>query len=562
MEPRIAFHRTADGARLAYATVGRGPPLLVPPGWVGHLELVWAQPGFARFFEHLAERHTVVLYDRRGSGLSSRERPDGSFAVDLADFAAIAQVTAPGRFDVLAYSHGGPIAIAYAAAHPDRVERMVLYGAYAHGEAITAPAVRASLVGLVRAHWGVGSQALATLFIPGHADDPDALEQLHRFQRAAASPERAGALLESVFEADVRAQVGAVRAKTLVVHRRHDHAIPARLGRELAASIPGAELVLLEGDVHLPWLGDADRVLDAVTEHLEGRARRPTVTTRAPAKSSGYEIVARDAIGGARVRQRSRIALAQVGAPDDLFQPTASGLLRLPADRVDAVRAKSARAVERAVAAHADLLLFPEMFVDLNHDALVRAIEGAARAVPLVIAGGSHDEATGANLARAYGPSGLLWEQPKHVPAILSGGAVEERIRVPEPRRTIVAETVVGRAAIAICRDFLDVDLRVALKHAEPPVDVVLNPAFTPVTADFEAAHFESRRSLYAYEVFCNHAVHGRSTILGPERGARRRTLAAGVEDLLVKDVDVLELRAERRRWEEARKPRFVQSTR
>jgi predicted amidohydrolase len=202
------------------------------------------------------------------------------------------------------------------------------------------------------------------------------------------------------------------------------------------------------------------------------------------------------------------------------------------------------------------------LFLDLNHDALVRVVEDAARTGLVVIAGGFHDEATGTNLARAYGQDGLLWEQPKLVPAILAGGELVERIRIPEPRQSIVAETNVGRVAIAICRDFLDMDLRVALKHASPAVDLMLNPAFTPVTADFEAAHFEARRSLYAYEVFCNHAVFGRSTILSPERGARRRALSPGVEDVLVKEIDLEGLRAERSRWESVRRPRFVQSTR
>lgn len=564
MEPRIAFLRTADGARLAYAALGRGPVLLLPPGWVGQLEMFGHMPGVSQFVECLAQRRTVVFYDRRGSGLSDRERTDWSLDLDVADFAAIADATAPGRFDVFAYSHGGAVAIAYAATHPERVERLVLYGSFAYGRAIAKPEVRASFVALVRAHWAVGSQALASLFIPGDTHNPEALENLYRFQRAAASPEQAGALLDSVFDADVRAHVGLVRAKTLILHRRSDHAIPARLGRELAASIAESKLVLLDGDIHLPWLGDADAVLGAAREFLDGEPACAVEQKNDEASShaNGYRVVALDALDGARVRPRARIALAQLGAPEDELEPTASGLFRLPRTRIEPVRAKLERAIEKAAAAHADLVVFPEMLLDLNHDVLVRAVEDAARSGLIVIAGGFHDESTKMNLARAYGPSGLLWEQPKHVPAILAGGKLVERIRVPEPRRTIVAETTVGRIVIAICRDFLDVDLRVAIKHADPPVDIVLNPAFTPVTADFEAAHFEARRSLYAYEVFCNHAAFGRSTILAPERGGRRRTLSPGVEDVLVKDIDLEGLRAERTRWETARKPRFVQSTR
>ena len=115
-----------------------------------------------------------------------------------------------------------------------------------------------------------------------------------------------------------------------------------------------------------------------------------------------------------------------------------------------------------------------------------------------------------------------------------------------------------------ICRDFLDMDLRVTLKNAEPPVDLIINPAFTPVTADFKAAHFDARRSIYAYCFFVNVAEFGGSLIYSPEKESAERNLFAGEEGLIYKEVDLFRLRSERKRWEQERaksKP-FIQSTR
>ena len=183
-----------------------------------------------------------------------------------------------------------------------------------------------------------------------------------------------------------------------------------------------------------------------------------------------------------------------------------------------------------------------------------------------VAPGSFHALSAGANLCRIIGPAGLLWEQRKHLPADLRLGNARlvEGIG-PGPRRVIVADTRLGRIAVVICRDFLDLDLRVALKNFDPPVDIVLNPAFTPVTRDFEAAHFEARRSLYAYSCFCNIAAFGHSLIHSPEKHARRRGLAAGREGLVVQNVDLVALRAARQAWTDRRareQARFIQSTR
>jgi pimeloyl-ACP methyl ester carboxylesterase len=141
------------------------------------------------------------------------------------------------------------------------VERLVLYGSYADGTAITAPSVAEAIPAAVRAHWGLGSRLLSDMFIGKTKSEEH--EHFSRFQRDAASAETAAALLEFVYRLDVRAHLPRVRQPTLVVHRRDDRAVPYQLGREVAAGIPGATLIPLQGSAHFPWHGDVASVVRA-----------------------------------------------------------------------------------------------------------------------------------------------------------------------------------------------------------------------------------------------------------------------------------------------------------
>jgi pimeloyl-ACP methyl ester carboxylesterase/DNA-binding CsgD family transcriptional regulator len=163
-------------------------------------------------------------------------------------------------------SSGGCAAVAFAARFPERVDRLLLYGAYAHGPSIAPPPVREAIVATVRSHWGLGSRVLADIFL-GDADSA----QLKRFahaQRAAASAETAATLLEAIYRSDVRDDLDRVRAPTVVVHRRGDRAIPYEQGRALAAGIPGAKLIPLDGSAHFPWAGDAASVARAMRSFM------------------------------------------------------------------------------------------------------------------------------------------------------------------------------------------------------------------------------------------------------------------------------------------------------
>ena len=266
--PQIRFCVAPAGVRVAYATLGHGPPLVVPAAWISHVELQWQDPAIRGFFGPLAATRTVIQYDRPGCGLSDPWPGRQTLDTDLQVLQAVADELRLERFDLLGISTAAPLSIAFAARHPARVGRLVLYGGYADGHQIATAEVRAAMLALVRAHWGLGSDVLADVFLPDGG--AEARAQFVRLQRAAAPAEVACELLARCYETRVGDLLGAVGAPTLVVHRRDDRAIPSRLGRDLAARIPGARLVSLAGRSHLPYAGDAAAVVGAVLEFLGG----------------------------------------------------------------------------------------------------------------------------------------------------------------------------------------------------------------------------------------------------------------------------------------------------
>jgi pimeloyl-ACP methyl ester carboxylesterase/DNA-binding CsgD family transcriptional regulator len=261
MDQEIRF-LTVDGKRVAYATLGSGPPLVLASWWISHLELDWGTPSLRRFLTALAGAgRTVIRYNPIGTGLSEREWTADDLAVDaeVRVLDAIVERTGAEPVDLLGISGGGATAIAYAADRPERVAGLTLWGAYAHGAAIAPAEVRRSMVDVVRSHWGLGARVLADVFVAGA--ETDEREAFARYQRGAAGAEAAAARLEASYACDVRDVLGDVRTPALVVHRRDDRAVPYALSVELAAALPDARLVTLEGFAHLPWLGDSDAAL-------------------------------------------------------------------------------------------------------------------------------------------------------------------------------------------------------------------------------------------------------------------------------------------------------------
>lgn len=267
-----------SGRRVAYAVTGDGPLLVAPAWWVSHLELDWVDETFRGWWESVGEGYTVVRYDRLGVGMSDRDVCVEDLTLDreVALLQAVLEELALEKVALVGGSSGGCAAIAFAARFPQRVNRLLLYGAYADGSLISSPQLREAIVATVRSHWGLGSRLLADMFL-GEANSVEQ-ERLARYQRAATSPQTAAALLELVYRNDVRADLERVCAPTLVVHRRGDRAIPYHLGRELAAAIPGAALIPLEGSAHFPWAGDAQS---------GARALRSVLAPEAPARTTG-----------------------------------------------------------------------------------------------------------------------------------------------------------------------------------------------------------------------------------------------------------------------------------
>ncbi|MGN6175892.1 MAG: alpha/beta fold hydrolase [Streptosporangiaceae bacterium] len=277
MRPRIRYCST-PGGRVAYTTAGSGPALLCDSGWITDLRAQLDLFSFGPFIEQLAERFTLIRYDKPGCGLSDRDGADLSFEGQVAAALAVADATGARRFRFFGASQGGQIGATLAARYPDRVEALVLYGTCACGSDLAPADVRESLVALVRAHWGLGQRALAGAFIT----DPTAadLEVFARFQRSSASAEVAARLLEVYYSTDVRALLPTIKARTAVLHREADRGTRFELGREVAALIPGATLIPLPGSSHLYYHGDWKAVLEAVTSFLDEPGAGPPLTGR------------------------------------------------------------------------------------------------------------------------------------------------------------------------------------------------------------------------------------------------------------------------------------------
>lgn len=280
MENQTGFLRF-DGRRVAYATVGEGQVLVLPAWWVSHVTEDWRGEAFRHFVESLARRYRVVRYDRIGTGLSDRERPEATltldYEVDL--LVTLLDHVTDGPVTLFGISCGACSSVAYAVRHPGSVDRLVLCGSYACGLELGPPGAREALVSLVRSAWGVGSRALSDIFAPRMS--PADRDAFVAYQRSASKARTAGDLLQLTYEYDVRDMLPQVDVPTLVVHRAGDRAIPLPAGREVAALIPGAELVVLDGDAHLPWHGSTDDVLAAVAAFLglPAPARRTTDTS-------------------------------------------------------------------------------------------------------------------------------------------------------------------------------------------------------------------------------------------------------------------------------------------
>ena len=258
-----------DGRELAYAVLGDGPPLVVGPRWVSHLEGEWDDPEQRAFYGELAKTHTVVRFDRIGCGLSSRSLdPRPTIESESRQLEAIVDALG-GEATVFASSCCCLAASQLAVRAPSKVSKIVFFGGYASRNDIPEPTKR-SLIEFTRTNWTLAAQMFAGLFDP-HASG-DAIRLYTRMQRAAASAEAAAIFLELDLDADLREVVPHVQTPSLVLHRRGDRTVPIGRGRELASLLPNARFVPLAGDAHVPWRDDRRELMRALAGFLHGEA--------------------------------------------------------------------------------------------------------------------------------------------------------------------------------------------------------------------------------------------------------------------------------------------------
>jgi len=261
VDQQIRFCTAADGVRIAYASVGGGPPLVKAANWLSHLEFDWQSPVWRHWLEALAAGRRLVRYDERGCGLSDWDVEDLSFETWVRDLEAVVDAAGLERFPLLGISQGGAVAAAYTIRHPERVSHLIMYGTFARGWMNRGRATRKEFdaqLGLIKLGWGKDNPAYRQVFTSQFMPEAT-LEQMGWFndlQRVSTSPENAVRLQKESGKIDVRELLPQVSVPTVVLHCRGDARVPFEEGRLVASLIPNAHFVPLDGNNHLPQEGD------------------------------------------------------------------------------------------------------------------------------------------------------------------------------------------------------------------------------------------------------------------------------------------------------------------
>ncbi len=278
--PRTRYALSGD-AHIAYQVFGEGDlDLVFVPGFVSNIEHYWQMPGVPDLLERLGSFARVVIFDKRGTGLSDPVPGPPPLEQRMDDMQAVMDAAGLERAALFGISEGGPASVLFAATYPERTSALALYGStprFRTDDDISWGATDEQIEALladVSARWGEG--ALLETFAPSAATDPQMDEVWGRFQRAGASPAMARAVIAALFEIDVRDILPTIRVPTLVLHRTGDLIAPVEGARLMAERIPGARMAEFEGDDHIPFSGDFEPVLDEMEEFLTGtRQARP-----------------------------------------------------------------------------------------------------------------------------------------------------------------------------------------------------------------------------------------------------------------------------------------------
>ncbi len=264
----------SDGASIAYAVHGDGPfDLLALPGFVSHLEVLWEAPAARAYFGRLASFSRLIMFDKRGQGLSDRPGSPPTLEQSAQDARAVLAAVGSKRAAVYGISEGGPMSMLLAATHPDLVSHLILYGTWARilkapdNPSGFEPEQFERFIEFARRDWG-GPVAL-NLWAPSMADDEAVQQWWAKLLRVGTSPGGVEAVIRLYAKIDVRPVLGAIKVPTLVLHRTGDRMVPLAQGRMIAEAIEGARFVELAGDDHLP-LERPEEIVDEIEEFLTG----------------------------------------------------------------------------------------------------------------------------------------------------------------------------------------------------------------------------------------------------------------------------------------------------
>jgi pimeloyl-ACP methyl ester carboxylesterase len=275
MRPETCYARSGD-VSLAYQIVGDGPlDFVVVPGWISNVDFAWEDPLYGDWVRRLAAFSRVILFDKRGTGLSDRDVGDSTLEERMDDLRAVLEAAGSERAAVMGFSEGGALSMLFAATYPERVRALVLYATFARASEAPDYPEGAQLrknVELLRSTlengWGQGTTL--DLIAPGLTHIPRAREFMGRYERMCVSPRAGRAHLGWVLDIDVRPVARTLQTPTLVLHRTDDALIHVELGRALARDIPGARYVELPGDAHPPWIGDTAALVAEIQQFLTG----------------------------------------------------------------------------------------------------------------------------------------------------------------------------------------------------------------------------------------------------------------------------------------------------
>lgn len=361
MQPDTRYVLSTGDVSIAYQVVGdQSRDLVLAPGWIFNLEVVWEHPSFEAFVKRLMRNFRVIMFDKRGTGLSDRNAARSTLEERMDDLRAVMDAAGSEHAAVMGWSEGANIAALFAATYPDRVDGLVLYGGGARY--LQAPDYPIGMGPqfmdfareVLREHWGEGMSAY--LAVPSRAQDPNFRRWFGRYERLSVSPGQGQAMLDLNMDIDTTEILKTIKVATLILHNTRDSFVPVEFGRYVADRVPDAKLVEMDGDDHLFWFNNPDEVVGELESFLLG-TRQEDRPNRTLSTVVFTDIVSSTtqaaAIGDARWRElldtHDRVARDNVGH----FQ---GHIVKMTGDGILATFDGPARAVSCAARLRTELL--------------------------------------------------------------------------------------------------------------------------------------------------------------------------------------------------------------